>query len=215
MAAKTRRSMTSSMDWLRLSEGTAEKFYWIGQMVMLVSGVIAVVGGITMYWGDKERQRYSDIKDQNTAWALDAIKAPRHLSEDGKKILRAALSKYAGQPFQVIQIGFDDREAQAFAGELNSAIKECGWTSSAVYAGFDEGSPIKIRSGVSVQVSYEMSATFPKEGKSIPHDLTDEVEQAMQAAGIKMAGTLVVYGSVPVKVPIETIMIYVAAKPDR
>lgn len=46
----------------QLSENAANSIYWLGWTLFLLSALFGLVGTILTLWGDKERERYSDIR---------------------------------------------------------------------------------------------------------------------------------------------------------
>src|SRR5580658_3258465 len=80
--------------------------------------------------------------------ALIDRQADRHLSPDAKMFIKQAVSKYAGQKFQVIVPSYGDREANGFAREIELTLKDCGWDGVLLANCPDASQWISIHSGV-------------------------------------------------------------------
>ena len=46
----------------QLSENTANTVYWLGWSLVLLSAMLGLAGSMLGFWGDKERERYSDLR---------------------------------------------------------------------------------------------------------------------------------------------------------
>lgn len=56
-----------------------------------------------------------------------ALSEGRHLSNSQKLAWKLALSRFAPQPFKVLQIGVNDMEASFFARQIYDVLIGCGW----------------------------------------------------------------------------------------
>lgn len=101
---------------------------------------------------DERREVRSDSSEYAMTTEIVASKLlDRHLSDADRAAWKNTLTEFAGQKFEVAQIGFADYEAENFAREITTALKDCGWNGDALLQ-VPRVDPQFIFSGVAVHV---------------------------------------------------------------
>jgi hypothetical protein len=194
-----------------------------------VSGLLAFVAESLVGRSDAKRSKAENEKQQaeigrlirrteNTATALAASRSPRHLDDTAVEIIRKSLSPYAGQRFQVRQVGYGDVEAQNFAKEIGTAVRGCGWEGE-TQLGWPANQSLWIHSGVAVTLCLEDMLGVKGDGTKIEEMFlkTTLVQSAFKNAGVALAegGIAQNGGDEPLPEPKNTLLIVVGPKPRQ
>jgi hypothetical protein len=136
---------------------------------------------------------------------------PRKLSDPAKRTLKESLSKYSGQKFQIIQVGFDDEEARNFAGEIEAALQDCCWVASGGGTGWsNEPRTYQIRSGVTVFCNTKDQ--FKMHVSNKPWPVYADLLKTLDDCKIERASKAT-YGSEAYRIPEGTLQIVVGPQP--
>ena len=159
-------------------------------------------------------KRPSEVESLRSEIATE--KAPRTLTQAHKEMFKARLSKYAPQKFQIIQIGFNNREAIAFANLIHEALTYCGWEGGHVLAGYSVlEQPAEIDEGVTVGAIFGWMIKKAKAGNEYKlAEVEAELRSVFREVGIE--GAKGIGRRYPDKLPIppDTVEIIVGPKPS-
>jgi len=125
----------------------------------------------------------ADDKIDGTEKFTQSLIEGRHLSEEGKSVLKDRLSKFAGQKFTVFQVGWADSEAVGFAREIIAILNDCGWSGGSLVISPNVSNAISMAWGVSIFTILEESDALAGQFAAI------ELSSAMRDIGIVLSGS--------------------------
>ena len=77
----------------QLSENVANSVYWVGWSLFLLSAMAGLAGTILTLWGEKERERYSDIRLSDNERQIEVAKAQAATANESAAKANEGLAK--------------------------------------------------------------------------------------------------------------------------